>query len=238
MYDIAIPQYNEEELAKKYIERNIKKVIFGYYIKNRRDLEIFKLENIFYFKKIDIYYLAIVENKNFKETLKLASDLFYSEDLYNDLIFIKGYKLEDNSKLLNNYYFNGIFLEDLYSKEKFYFTNLDKFCFNKIKKNNQSLLISLKNAIQDPYSYIFLFNILKKRDIPFLYGSFASDKSEVPGRYEIKAFYKVFGIRNSLITFDKILFKQVKRTRIAKNKLYFNKDFYILKLPFEDCCEF
>ncbi|MEM4915492.1 MAG: hypothetical protein QXT85_01965, partial [Nanopusillaceae archaeon] len=133
MYDIAIPQNNEEELVERYLKNKIKKIIFGYFIKDKKDLEIFKLENLFYFKKIKIYYLAIVENENIEKTLKLISDLFYSEKLYNDLVFIKGSSLEINSKLLNYYYYNGLFLENLYSKEKFYFTNLDKNCFNKLK---------------------------------------------------------------------------------------------------------
>lgn len=238
MYDIAIPQNNEEELVERYLKNKIKKIIFGYFIRDKKDLEIFKLENLFYFKKIKIYYLAIVENENIEKTLKLISDLFYSEKLYNDLVFIKGSSLEINSKLLNYYYYNGLFLENLYSKEKFYFTNLDKNCFNKLKKNNQALLFSLKDAIKDPYSFKFLFKILQRKKIPFLYGSFASEKSEVPNKYELKAFYKIFEIRYSLEVLDIFLFKQIKRTRIAKNKLYFNKDFYILKLPFEDCCEF
>ncbi|MEM4588338.1 MAG: hypothetical protein QXW13_02380, partial [Nanopusillaceae archaeon] len=90
MYDIAIPQNNEEELVERYLKNKIKKIIFGYFIKDKKDLEIFKLENLFYFKKIKIYYLAIVENENIEKTLKLISDLFYSEKLYNDLVFIKG----------------------------------------------------------------------------------------------------------------------------------------------------
>ncbi|MEM4773047.1 MAG: hypothetical protein QW648_03505, partial [Nanoarchaeales archaeon] len=67
MYDIAIPQNNEEELVEKYLKNKIKKIIFGYFVRDKKDLEIFKLENLFYFKKIKIYYLAIVENENIEK---------------------------------------------------------------------------------------------------------------------------------------------------------------------------
>jgi len=236
MYDIALPEGNEEELAKKYLENGIKNVVFAYFVRSNKDLERFLLKNLFRYRGLNIFYLVIVDEKNLKDLLKLSSDLFYSERYYNDLVFINFKK--DISDTLNKYFYNGIYLKEIIGDEKYFIRNLDMRSLYKIKKNKQSILISLKDSIENPYPFSYLVKILQKKDVMFLFGSFASEKSEVPNRYSIKSFYRVFGIKYKIGVMDRFLFYQIKRTRLAKNKLYFMRGYYIVKMPYEDCSEY
>jgi len=236
MYDIALPEGNEEELAKKYLENRIRNVVFAYFVKDKKDLEKFLLKNLFRYKGLNIFYLAIIDEKKPKDLLKLSSDLFYSEKYYNDLVFINFNK--EGSDALNKYFYNGIYLKEIVGDEKYFIRNLDMRSLYKIKKNRQSILISLKDSIEDPYPFGYLIKILQKKDFMFLFGSFASEKSEVPNKYAIKSFYRVFGIDYKIKVMDKFLFYQIKRTRLAKNKLCFMKGYYIVKMPYEDCSEY
>jgi len=235
MYDIALPEGNEEELARKYLENGIKNVVFTYFIRNRDSLEKFLLNNLFRYKGLNIFYLAIIDSK--KDLLKLCSDLFYSEKYYNDLVFVK-FNKEDKLNILNKYFHNGIYLKEIIGDEKSFIKNLNINSLYKIKRNKQSILISLKDSIENPYAFKYLINILQKKDIMFLFGSFASDKSEVPNKFSIKSFYKVFGIKYKTKVMDEFLFYQIRRTRLAKNKLYFMEGYYIVKMPYEDCSEY
>jgi len=235
MYDIALPEGNEEELARKYLENGIKDVVFAYFIRNKDDLEEFLLNNLFRYKRLNIFYLAIVDSK--KDLLKLSSDLFYSEKYYNDLIFVK-FNREDKLNILNKYFHNGIYLKEIIGDEKFFIKNLDMRSLYKVKRNKQSILISLKDSIENPYAFKYLIKIMQKKDIMFLFGSFASDKSEVPNKFSIKSFYKIFGIKYKIRVMDEFLFYQIRRTRLAKNKLYFMEGYYIVKMPYEDCSEY
>jgi len=236
MYDIALPENNEEELAKKYLENGIKNVVFAYFIRDKNDLEKFLLKNLFKYKGLNIFYLAIIDEKKVSNILKMSSDLFYSEKYYNDLVFIKFEK--EDSKILNKYFYNGIYLKEIIGDEKFFIRNLNMRSLHKIKKNKQSILISLKDSMESPYQFKYLIKILQKKDVMFLFGSFASEKSEVPNKYSIKAFYRVFGINYKIKVMDKFLFYQIKRTRLAKNKLCFMEGYCIVKMPYEDCSEY
>jgi len=234
MYDIALPEGNEEELARKYLEYGIKNVVFAYFIRNRSDLERFLLSNLFRYKSLNMFYLAILDSK--KDLLKLSSDLFYSEKYYNDLIFIKFDR--DRADVLNKYFHNGIYLNEIVGDEKYFIKNLDMKSLYKIKRNKQSILISLKDFLENPYTYKYLIKIMQKKDVMFLFGSFASDKSEVPNKFSIKSFYKVLGIKYKTKVIDEFLFYQIRRTRLAKNKLYFMEGYYVVKMPYEDCSEY
>jgi len=234
MYDIALPEGNEEELAKKYLENGIKNVVFAYFIRDKNDLEKFLLSNLFRYSGLNIFYLAIVDSK--RDLLKLILDLFYSEKYYNDLVFIKFNR--NKSNVLNKYFYNGIYLKEIISDERSIIKNLNIKSLYKIKRNKQSVLLSLKDSLENPYAFKYLIEVMQKKDVMFLFGSFASDKSEVPNKFSIKSFYKVFGIKYRIKVIDDFLFYQIKRTRIAKNKLYFMDGYYIVKMPYEDCSEY
>ena len=234
MYDIALPEGNEEELAKKYLENGIKNVVFAYFIRDKNDLEKFLLSNLFRYSGLNIFYLAIVDSK--RDLLKLILDLFYSEKYYNDLVFIKFNR--NKSNVLNKYFYNGIYLKEIISDDRSIIKNLNIKSLYKIKRNKQSVLLSLKDSLENPYAFKYLIEVMQKKDVMFLFGSFASDKSEVPNKFSIKSFYKVFGIKYRIKVIDDFLFYQIKRTRIAKNKLYFMDGYYIVKMPYEDCSEY
>ncbi|RIB35369.1 MAG: hypothetical protein BXU00_01220 [Candidatus Nanoclepta minutus] len=238
MYDIALPKDNEEDLVRKYIENGIKNVVFAYFIENRRDIETFLLNRLLKYKNLNLFYLAIVNSKKTSETMKIALDLFYLEKYYNDLVFIKFDNSLSSYRIFGKYFYNGVYIDKIVGNEKFYFRNIDLSSIYKIKKNRQSVLLSLKDALDNPYPFKYLIKVLSKKDVMIIFGSFASDKSEVPNKYAIKSFYKVFGIDYSLKLMEEFLFYQINRTRLAKNKFYLTDGYYIVKMPYEDCSEY
>lgn len=237
MYDFAYPYDNEEELLEEYYKNGIKNVVLCYKVNKKDDLKIFERKNIIVFKKINVFKCAIVESEDINNIIKLSTDLFYSEKYYNDFVFIKTSKHLKN--ILNKYYYNGLLNPIGKITYKYFFKDLDYSDLNKIKRNNLSVLFSLKESIKDKmYSIIYFNKIAQKKGIDILLGSFAQKKEEVPTKIELYSLRKVFGIKYSLKYQNKIFYKQLKRTRLAKRKDYFRKGYYIVKYPYEDCSEY
>ncbi|BFI73710.1 hypothetical protein YN1_6970 [Nanoarchaeota archaeon] len=240
MYDFCVPNDNEEELIKEYYKNRIKNIVFCYEVFDKNDLKYFELKNILYFKKLNIFYCALINNDDFKKSLEIANELFYSEKYYNDLIFIVGKNLDYNEKILEKYFLNGIFDPIDYDR-KYYFKGLNYTSIKRIKENNLSILFSMKNLIEKKEKFYSVKEFLKfgqKKYLNILIGSFAEKKDEIPNRYHLYSFYKVLGIYYSLNYLNKIFKKQIIRTRLGKRRDYFTKGFYIISHPYQDCREY
>ncbi|MGC9133584.1 MAG: hypothetical protein ACP5GJ_04250 [Nanopusillaceae archaeon] len=240
MYDFCIPNDNEENLIREYYKNKIKNIVFCYEIFDRNDLKYFELKNILSYKKINIFYCALINNDDFKKSLEIANELFYSDKYYNDLIFIVGKNMDYNEKILEKYFFNGMFDPINYDK-KFYFNGLNYTSIKRIKENNLSVLFSMKNLIENLekfYSVKKFIKFAQKKYLNILVGSFAEKEDEVPNKYHLYSFYKVLGIHYSLNYLNKIFKKQIIRTRLTKRRDYFAKGFYIISYPYQDCREF
>ncbi len=240
MYDFAYPKDNEEKLLLEYYKNKIKNVVLCYEVFDKEDLSIFKLNNMIYFKRLNVFYCAIVNNEDPKKSLEISNELFYSEKYYNDLIFIRGRDLNFNEYISRKYFYNGVY--DFVSIDKKYKFNGLSYKSIKIMKNNKlSFLFSISNIKKDISKFYAIKEFIKfgvKKDLKLIIGSFASKGYEVPDRYQILSFYKILKIPWSIKYMEKILFEQIERTRLAKKRDYFTKGFYIISYPYQDCREF
>ncbi|BBL45495.1 hypothetical protein MJ1_0330 [Nanobdella aerobiophila] len=240
MYDFCLPNDNEEELLEEYYRNKIKNIVLCYYINDKKDLDIFKIKNILYYKKLNIFYCALINNDNLDKSLNLASELFYSDKYYNDLIYIIGKDFNYNEKISEKYFYNGI-NNFIRKSKKYYFYGISYSSMKKIKKNNLSFLIDINTIKKDLelfYNYKKFIEFAEKKYLNILIGSFAEKKEEVPNRYHLYSFYKVLGLYYSLNYLNRIFKEQIIRTRLAKRKDYFTKGFYIISYPYQDCKEY
>lgn len=235
MYDFVLPNDNEDIIIEGYKKVGIRNIILCYIVKEKEDLKLFERRNIKYYKNINTFVCALIDNSDIKKTLELSYELFYSEKLYNDLIMIKGRDYEYNMKILNKYQFNFILNPIKYDK-KYFFGGIGKNDIKKMVKNNIYIVYSIKDILKNKknISSIIFFNKKMSNKVKFLIGTFSSRLSEIPNKYQILSFYKIFGIKYN----EDDLFFQIKRCRLAKRKDYFMKGFYIAKYPYEDCREF
>jgi len=106
MFDIALPDKNEEELVKEYIRKGYKNIIFLYKVSSFEDIKIFR--NIKNFPKINVYYGAIIDVSKMKEVLSLAAELFYNARFFNDFTFILARDFKFNRMVINKHFHNGL----------------------------------------------------------------------------------------------------------------------------------
>lgn len=242
MFDIALPNENEEELTKEYIKKGYQNVIFLYKISNFEDTKIFK--SIKSYPKINVYYGAIIDVSKTKEALSLAAELFYNVKFFNDLVFILAKDFKFNRAIINKYFHNGLINPGYLDVEDHpnirYIAIPTKF-LKKIIDNNLSIVFSIKE-LKKNHTFLgrvmYLVKILQKKNIPIILGSFASSPEEVPYKSYLLAWKKILGIKYSKdFVFSEFIWNQICRTRKAKSPWIFADGFEIVKHPYEDCSE-
>lgn len=242
MFDIALPDKNEEELIREYIKKGYKNVIFLYRVSNSTDTKIFR--SIKSFPKINVYYGAIVDTPKTKEALSLAVELFYNIKFFNDLVFILARDFKFNRETINRYFYNGLINPGYLNTEDHpnvrYITIPTKFLKN-IINNNLSIVFSIKE-LKKEYTFlgrtIYLVKILQRKNIPIILGSFASRPEEVPYKSYLLAWKKILEVKYSKdLVFSEFVWNQIHRTRKAKSPWVFTNGFEIVRYPYEDCSE-
>ncbi len=242
MYDIALPESNEEELVIEYQRKKYKHVVFAYYVRDQKDFSIFE-DLPFKLSRINVYFAAIVDADHPKKALSLAAELFYNKTLYNDLVFIVSKNFKFNKRILQRYYYNSILnpgyreVEDPLNAR---YIEIPTNLLKKLVDNKISICFSLREL--ENYKYLgrvlYLVKILNKKRIPILLGSFARNPKEVPRKEVIAAWLKLLRIKYTIKTLNNALFEQIRRTRLAKNPFVFYEGYEVVKFPGEDCREF
>ncbi|HIP66705.1 MAG TPA: hypothetical protein EYH09_01085 [Candidatus Nanopusillus sp.] len=242
MFDIALPDKNEEELVKEYIRKGYRNVVFLYKVSNFEDTNIFR--SVKNFPRINIYYGAIINVSKAKKALSLAAELFYNVKFFNDLVFILSRDFKFNRLAINKYFHNGLVNPGYLKVEDHpnvrYIAIPTKF-LKRIVENNLSIVFSIKE-LKKEYVFLgrvmYLIKILQKKNIPVILGSFATHPEEVPYKSYLLAWRRILGINYPKdLVFSKFIWNQIRRTRKAKSPWIFAEGFEIIKFPYEDCSE-
>ena len=242
MFDIALPDKNEEELVKEYIRKGYKNIIFLYKVSSFEDIKIFR--NIKNFPKINVYYGAIIDVSKMKEVLSLAAELFYNARFFNDFTFILARDFKFNRMVINKHFHNGL-VNPGYLKVDDHpnvrYTPIPTKFLKKIVYNNLGVVFSIKELKRE-YTFLgrvmYLTRILQKKNIPIILGSFATHPEEIPYKSYLLAWKRVLGIKYPKdLVFSKFILDQIHRTRKAKSPWVFADGFEIVKCPYEDCSE-
>lgn len=245
-YEIVIVKENEEEYIKVAKKLGVKDLVMLYEVNKLSDLSIF-LD----YKKpydINIYLGALIRTNNKKRIRRLAVELYYNKNLFNDLIVVEA-SSPDIVRYVSDLRFVNIVInvEWLAQEDHLHYrkSGLNHIVARRLKENNIALgipfakLINTELYLKGKVFGRILQNIqklYKKYRFKIIIASFAEDPYLMRRPEDLISLGRVLGLNyhEALEAVSKNIEEQMKRIREVKDPTTLGIGFKIVRYPFED----